>query len=175
MPHKTILRQSTAAVNFLHGLGLVHRGLHPQNFLVQAIDGKDKYRIKLTDFQLAKDWEKEGKESGKHKMKGWWAVPECPISNTGHSADSEIGPIEPPKRDSKSDVYTLGCYFYFVLSEGGHPFKIAGDPSIYIEMSEPYQKNWMPNDQNWVKMVIITSVIYINALLIYLFYSKGQR
>ena len=25
LPHKTILRQSTAAVNFLHGLGLVHR------------------------------------------------------------------------------------------------------------------------------------------------------
>lgn len=155
LPHKKILEQSTKALNFLHGLGLVHRNLHPNNFLIQCV-GKEKdlnkYAVKLTDFQLAKDWENSREDSNRHPMTGWRAVPEC----------------NPPKndkkeRDSKSDVYTLGCYFYFVLSGGKHPFGKEGDSSIYSEESLPYKEGWNPNSngENWVNSISTFSIFFI--------------
>lgn len=145
-PFKNILQQSTMAVNFLHGLGLVHRNLHPNNFLIQLIsqekDGSNKYAVKLTDFELAKDWEKNPNYSNQYPMDGWRAVPECNPQKT----DKRV-------RDSKSDVFTLGCYFFFVLSGGGHPFGKEGDSSIYNEESPPYKDAWKPlkkSGENWV-------------------------
>jgi len=38
--HKEILRQSSEAVSFLHGLGMVHRNLHPDNFLIFCVDSR---------------------------------------------------------------------------------------------------------------------------------------
>ncbi len=146
LPFKTVLKQSTMAVNFLHGLGLIHRNLHPNNFLIQWIAKEqdvNKYAVKLTDFHLSKDWEKNPNNSNMYPMDGWRAVPEC---NPNKLDASRV-------RNSKSDVYTLGCYFYFVLSGGNHPFGKEGHSSIYIEESPPYQVEWNPNSNtggNWV-------------------------
>jgi len=149
LPFKKILEQSTIAVNFLHGLGLVHRNLHPHNFLIQWIsqekDGNI-YSVKLTDFQLAKDWEKNPNYSNKYPMDGWRAVPECNPQKT----DTRV-------RDSKSDVFTLGCYFFFVLSGGEHPFGKEGDSIMYNEESTPYKVAWNPkkkNGEDWVNKFV---------------------
>ncbi len=112
LPHKEILKQSTEAVNFLHGLGLIHRNLHPDNFLIQQITGdNNQFIIKLTDFQLSKDWEKDIKMS---KSFSWssWIVPE-------HQAAEALSTTG---EDSKTDVFIMGCYFYYVLTGGLHPF-----------------------------------------------------
>lgn len=146
LPHKAILKQSAMAVNFLHGLGLVHRNLHPNNFLIQRMDKDGQYVVKLTDFQLAKDWEKNRDESNRHPMIEWKAVPECPHdNNTTYRKE----------RDSKSDVYTLGCYFYFVLSGGYHPFGgiRPKDKKIFDQNSKPYLENWSPDDGNMVRFI----------------------
>jgi len=145
LPRKKILEQSAMAVNFIHGLGLVHRNLHPNNFLVQQMDS-DEYIVKLTDFQLAKDWERNRDESNRHPMIEWRAVPECPHDNKTTNRK---------ERDSKSDVYTLGCFFYFVLSGGYHPFGgiRPKEKQIFDPNSKPYLESWIPDDRNLVRFI----------------------
>ena len=105
LPHKEILRQSAEAVDFLHReLKSVHRNLHPDNFLVFRI-ADNHYVIKLTDFQLTKNWKTNPDNSGSSGSDGWTA-PES----------------KGDKETSETDVFILGCYFFYVLSSGKHPF-----------------------------------------------------
>jgi len=116
LPHKEILKQSAEAVNFLHGLGLIHRNLHPDNFLIQRTSNAiSSFTVKLTDFQLTKDWEKNAELS---KSFSWsdWIVPEPAGSFTSEEDKRKVD------EDPKTDVFTLGCYFYYVLTGGKHPF-----------------------------------------------------
>lgn len=132
---KDILRQSVEAVNFLHNLGLIHRNLHPDNFLV-ALDpeNNNKYLIKLTDFQYAKDWVEKTKLSlADYKWSDWITLPEFGSETLKN------------KIDSKGDVFILGCYFYYVLTNGEHPFECADkEITIHIleENSPVYKKDW---------------------------------
>lgn len=117
LPHKKVLKQSAEAVNFLHGLGLIHRNLHPDNFLIQRTgDSNSSFIIKLTDFQLTKDWEKNIELS---KSFSWsdWIVPEQAVGRLTSEEDKRKADEDP-----KTDVFTLGCYFYYVLTGGKHPF-----------------------------------------------------
>jgi len=128
LPKKEILRQSAEAVNFLHNLGLIHRNLHPNNFLVTFDVDTQKYLVKLTDFQYAKDWVEEREHSGSYDWSDWNKVPENPSSI-----------------DSKADVFLLGCYFYYVLTDGNHPFQGKGKPikkNISDNKNPVYQENW---------------------------------
>ncbi len=123
LPHKEILRQSAEAVNFLHGLGLIHRNLHPDNFLIKK-KSENEFIVKLTDFQLTKDWEKFKEMSNSYTWSDWNTIPECGTTPTGSaSAITELAALEKKAdQDPKSDVFILGCYFYYVLSGGNHPF-----------------------------------------------------
>ena len=128
LPHKEILHQSAKAVDFLHKLNLVHRNLHPDNFLVCRI-ADNHYIIKLTDFQCTKNFVDQREFSGTLGSGGWIA-PE---------GQDELDP-------SKTDVFILGCYFFYVLSSGKHPFGMGP-----IKRKERMLK---PNDQvydelNW--------------------------
>jgi len=117
LPHKEILKQSTEAVNFLHGLGLIHRNLHPDNFLIQRTgDANSPFTVKLTDFQLTKDWEHDINIS---KSFSWsaWIVPEQ--ENTPLRTQDEKRKAD---EDPKTDVFIMGCYFYYVFTGGKHPF-----------------------------------------------------
>ncbi len=76
LPHKELLKQSTEAVNFLHLLGLIHRKIHPDNFLIQQTgDSNSPFTVKLTDFQLTKDWE-NGAVLSRSFSRSDWIVPE---------------------------------------------------------------------------------------------------
>jgi len=109
LPKKEILRQSSEAVGFLHRpqWNMIHRNLHPDNFLIACVDpNKDYFLIKLTDFQLSKSIEKNPQNTGTLNKEGWVA-PES-------FRDIEL--------DNKVDAFILGCYYFYVLSGGKHPF-----------------------------------------------------
>lgn len=134
--HKEILRQSSEAVSFLHGLGHVHRNLHPDNFLIFFVDqNKERFLIKLTDFQLSKNLNTNKVSSGTMAQNGWVA----PESFLG----IEI--------TYKMDAFIMGCYYYYVLSGGKHPFSDENKTPtpvatimdrIYDQKCEVYQPSW---------------------------------
>lgn len=152
---KDCLRQITDGVAHLHSLKLVHRDIKPQNVLVKAVKshrpatGLPKLQFVISDFGLCKPLE-EGPEStfaptANHTAAGTtgWRAPEllvhsraaiaAPNANstasrsTTHSSDGTV--LDPPsgRRATKAiDIFSLGCVFYYVMTQGHHPFDVGG-------------------------------------------------
>ena len=132
---RSILRQSTEGLAFLHGLGFVHRNLKPSNFLIAQVctsTQRIKYVIKLTDFRMSKDLRSINDNSGTSGTQGWVA-PEVLLSET---------------LEMSLDNFILGCFFFFVLSGGLHPFgntEMERMKNIQDREHDVYQSYWQPS------------------------------
>ncbi|OAL33873.1 hypothetical protein AYO20_06884 [Fonsecaea nubica] len=152
---KDTLRQITEGVQHLHSLKLVHRDIKPQNVLVKAVksnrptNGLPKLQFVISDFGLCKPLE-EGPEStfaptANHTAAGTtgWRAPEllvgsrsavAPTSSstttsksTTHSSEGTILDRPSGRRATKAiDIFSLGCVFYYVMTQGRHPFDVGG-------------------------------------------------
>lgn len=167
-----ILRQSTQAVEFLHGLNLIHRNLHPDNFLIACIGPNSlqrKFVVKLTDFQYSKNLNKLKPSLSETLGSDGWVAPESLYANTATRPSKEQLDDEKiieefsilindeddlenketrMKLIKKTDSFILGCYYYFVLSGGKHPFGDTRDVrwlTIKKINSNVYQSNWVGN------------------------------
>lgn len=154
---KDSLRQITDGVQHLHSLKLVHRDIKPQNVLVRAVKshrpsvGQPKLQFVITDFGLCKTLD-EGPNStyaptANHTAAGTsgWRAPEllvnskasvaAPMASTGnstksHTHSSDGTTIDPPtgRRATKSiDIFSLGCVFFYIMTQGRHPFDVGGE------------------------------------------------
>ncbi len=154
---KDTLRQITDGVQHLHSLKLVHRDIKPQNVLARAVKshrpivGQPKLQFVITDFGLCKTLD-DGPNStyaptANHTAAGTsgWRAPEllvnskasvaAPIASTGtstisnsHSSDGTT--IDPPtgRRATKAiDIFSLGCVFFYIMTQGRHPFDVGGE------------------------------------------------
>jgi serine/threonine-protein kinase/endoribonuclease IRE1 len=106
-----ILQQAADGVSHLHAINIVHRDIKPQNILISSVDNRGRARVLISDFGLSKQL-KMGHHSvsmmsGLAGTEGWMA-PEVLLSQTSVTC--------------AVDVFSLGCIFYYVLSEGKHPF-----------------------------------------------------
>ncbi|MCC6978470.1 MAG: serine/threonine protein kinase [Candidatus Melainabacteria bacterium] len=108
-----IVQQVATALSYAHSKGLVHRDIKPSNiFLIADGAGKtlENVRVKLLDFGLAK-WLDEEKLST--------------LTNSGTvlGTPSYMSPEQcrREKVDARTDIYSLGCTTYELLS-GKKPF-----------------------------------------------------
>jgi serine/threonine-protein kinase/endoribonuclease IRE1 len=105
------MHQTTLGLDYLHGLegGFIHRNIHGRNVLVAEIPSSSDthYVVKLSDFRFGKPALKDAQNSLTKSSSGWIA-PEM------NDPMAMLGPW--------TDVFILGCFFYYVLSGGDHPF-----------------------------------------------------
>lgn len=154
---KDALCQITDGVQHLHSLKLVHRDIKPQNVLVRAVKshrpviGQPKLQFVITDFGLCKTLD-DGPNStyaptANHTAAGTsgWRAPEllvnskasvaAPTASTGNSTrsnshSSDGTTIDPPtgRRATKAiDIFSLGCVFFYIMTQGRHPFDVGGE------------------------------------------------
>lgn len=142
------LYQLADGLNHLHSLRIVHRDIKPQNILIAYPQrGKKKDpRLVISDFGLCKTLPDNVSTligtTGNAGTVGWKA-PELILqprdimdrnSSTGHSRDSSSS-SDPVAEGVKRavDIFSLGCVFFYVLTNGLHPFD---DEEGWMQMRE---------------------------------------
>lgn len=102
--------QIASGLNYLHGIGIQHRDIKPQNILWKKT-GSD-LRFVISDFDLGYITEDESLHKPKYGSLGWCAP--------------ELWNLQ--DRTDAVDIFSLGCVFYFVLTRGEkHPFGSVSD------------------------------------------------
>ena len=107
-----ILRDAAQGLAAAHKLKIVHRDIKPDNILVHP-DGI----AKVSDFGLAKSFADTQGESG--ELKSDITLPGIAIG-TPHFMSPEQ--CEAQALDGRSDLYSLGCTFYFLVT-GSRPYR----------------------------------------------------
>ncbi|GAO47110.1 hypothetical protein SAICODRAFT_23340 [Saitoella complicata NRRL Y-17804] len=152
MKPQQVLKQIAAGVQYLHSLKIVHRDLKPQNILVapprrsvrdNQMSSKSHFsvgqaRVLISDFGLCKKL--EGDQSSFRATTAnaagtsGWRAPELLVEDSDsnsipavsqYSQNSETVVMDTlsNRRVTRSiDIFSMGCVFYYVLSNGAHPF-----------------------------------------------------
>nr|XP_028568505.1 serine/threonine-protein kinase/endoribonuclease IRE1 [Podarcis muralis] len=109
----TLLQQTMSGLAYLHSLNIVHRDLKPHNILISMPNAHGKVKAMISDFGLCKKLavgrHSFSRRSGVPGTEGWIA-PEI------LSEDCKENPTH------TVDIFSAGCVFYYVISEGNHPF-----------------------------------------------------
>ncbi|KAG1737524.1 uncharacterized protein EDB91DRAFT_1055143 [Suillus paluster] len=147
---KRALRQVTSGLRHLHSLKIVHRDIKPQNILISApkkgASGRDGgRRMLISDFGLCKKLEVDQTSflpTAHGAMAAGtvgWRAPEIlrgevkldDSMSDDHSQSSRgsVGTAvngstsgKPTRLTKSVDIFALGCLFYYVLTNGLHPF-----------------------------------------------------
>lgn len=141
----SIIQQMALGIQYLHSLKIVHRDLKPQNILVnpprksigRSTTGQCA-RLVISDFGLCKklDADQSSFRATTAQAAGTtgWRAPELLVDDcvdvsitpregsTSESTSQANGTGTPRKVSRAIDIFSLGCVFYYVLSNGAHPF-----------------------------------------------------
>jgi serine/threonine-protein kinase len=126
-----ILRQVAGSLAEAHGVGLIHRDIKPGNVILVPERGGARDVAKVVDFGLVRDLEQETEAGDGDGFAGTplYIAPEAITS--------------PDTVDARSDLYSLGCVGYFLLT--GRPV-FEGDTVIGVVGSHLHAQP-IPPDQ----------------------------
>lgn len=135
-----VLYQITNGISHLHNLRIVHRDLKPQNILVNQ-DKDGRARLLVSDFGLCKKLEggqsSFGATTGRAAGTSGWRAPELLLDDDArdismvdastHSGSGSVllndGLMPGSRRATRAiDIFSLGLVFFYVLTNGSHPF-----------------------------------------------------
>ncbi|MCC6132726.1 MAG: serine/threonine protein kinase [Acidobacteria bacterium] len=114
-----ITLQALNGLAYLHGKGIVHRDVSPENLMIGR-DASGRLSVKLIDFGIARDWTEEAGSSTA-----------LFVGKIRYSSPEQLGAVaKGTPLDGRSDLYSLGCVLYLMVT-GEHPV-VADTPMGYI-------------------------------------------
>lgn len=142
-----LCRQTALGLQHLHKLGIAHRDLKPQNILVSFPDKASRERtVLISDFGLSKYLESDTMNSRTTYAPSYgtygWMAPEVLKANLANKKESVA--------TKSSDIFSLGCVFYYIFSDGQHPFGRQEDRNINIFQNQQCMQLFTLNDSNTI-------------------------
>jgi serine/threonine-protein kinase/endoribonuclease IRE1 len=157
------LQQLAAGLCHLHKLRIIHRDIKPQNVLVafpKRTQPPGSTRLVISDFGLGKNLPENQSTlvdpTGNAGTSGWKApelisVPRETDSNhsRGTSNGSESGTPGVSGVKRAADIFSLGCLFFWVLTDGVHPFEDENGWQQLRELNIKRDKRNMEALERW--------------------------
>ena len=145
---KRAMKQIATGLMHLHGLGLVHQDINPQNILISSALPS---RMLISNFGLCRKLDEDQSSflpttNGATSPAGTvgWKAPEMlrghvksdepsasddsisyrqgPTTTTAGSSSGTTTPTTKNHLTKSIDIFSLGCLFYYIYTEGKHPY-----------------------------------------------------
>lgn len=136
-----IITQAATALEHSFEQGIIHRDVKPSNLLVTR--RRDQLLVKLTDLGIARDLDGDS-----HRMTGAGLI----VGTIDYLAPEQAR--DSAKADIRSDIYSLGCTLYEMLS-GHPPFKGSVTELVYKHAEE------MPPDIRTIQPAVSSGLNFI--------------
>src|SRR6266404_973345 len=109
-----VIEQTARALAAAEACGVVHRDIKPSNIMLESDPGGCAPIVKVIDYGIAKILNPEGERGAEQTQPGFIGTP-------AFASPEQFASTEQMKIDTRSDIYSLGVTFWYLLS--GHvPF-----------------------------------------------------
>src|SRR5437588_953667 len=108
-----VIEQTARALAAAEACGVVHRDIKPSNIMLES-DPSGSLIVKVIDYGIAKVVGAEAERSAEKTQPGFIGTP-------AFASPEQFAPSEQTKIDTRSDIYSLGVTFWYLLS-GRVPF-----------------------------------------------------
>src|SRR6059058_1568323 len=109
-----VIEQTARALAAAEACGVVHRDIKPSNIMLESDPGGCAPIVKVIDYGIAKILNPEGERDAEKTQPGFIGTP-------AFASPEQFAPSEQRKIDTRSDIYSLGVTFWYLLS-GRVPF-----------------------------------------------------
>jgi serine/threonine protein kinase/Tfp pilus assembly protein PilF len=113
-PALEVIEQAARAVAAAEVCGVVHRDIKPSNIMLESDPGGCAPIVKVIDYGIAKILNPEAERGAEKTQPGFIGTP-------AFASPEQFAPSEETKIDTRSDIYSLGVTFWYLLS-GRVPF-----------------------------------------------------
>src|SRR5213080_1853989 len=109
-----VIEQTARALAAAEACGVVHRDIKPSNIMLESDPGGCAPIVKVIDYGIAKILNPEAERGAEKTQPGFIGTP-------AFASPEQFAPSEQTKIDTRSDIYSLGVTFWYLLS-GRVPF-----------------------------------------------------
>jgi serine/threonine protein kinase/Flp pilus assembly protein TadD len=123
-----VIEQGARALAAAEKCGVVHRDIKPSNIMLES-DPSGALIVKVIDYGIAKVVSAEAERGAEKTQPGFIGTP-------AFASPEQFAPSEQTKIDTRSDIYSLGVTFWYLLS-GRVPFVGRTLEDIRVRQTEP--------------------------------------
>src|SRR6476620_2976627 len=123
-----VIEQAARALAAAEACGVVHRDIKPSNIMLES-DPSGASIVKVIDYGIAKVLGPEAERGAEKTQPGFIGTP-------AFASPEQFAPSEQMKIDTRSDIYSLGVTFWYLLS-GRVPFVGRTLNDIRLRQTEP--------------------------------------
>ena len=123
-----VIEQAARALAAAEACGVVHRDIKPSNIMLES-DPSGALIVKVIDYGIAKVGGAQAERDAEKTQSGFIGTP-------AFASPEQFAPSEQTKIDTRSDIYSLGVTFWYLLS-GRVPFVGRTLNDIRLRQTEP--------------------------------------